>query len=45
MLLLCLLLLSLCPRWYYLGDAYEIAGDCRSGIQAWGTCAESTVPL
>lgn len=24
--------------WYYLGDAYEIAGDCRSAIMAWATC-------
>ncbi|KAF6253721.1 hypothetical protein COO60DRAFT_1703697 [Scenedesmus sp. NREL 46B-D3] len=25
--------------WYYLGDAYEISGDCNAAVKAWGTCA------
>eukprot|EP00775_Hariotina_reticulata_P004367 gene4367-4620_t len=26
--------------WYYLGDAYEIAGDCSNAIKAWNSCAK-----
>jgi predicted Zn-dependent protease len=26
--------------WYYLGDAYEIAGDCSNAIKAWNSCAQ-----
>ncbi|WIA33996.1 hypothetical protein OEZ86_012381 [Tetradesmus obliquus] len=28
--------------WYYLGDAYDISGDCRSALKAWGSCAGLT---
>jgi hypothetical protein len=43
--LLCCSLLPFTARWYYLGDAYEIAGDCRSVIRAEGTFVYTTALL